>query len=267
MEQGNLYRQIPNLNVPYKDSINEFVVGLKATGQYPGAMYLPYMRCPSDGFPNYINSNYAANIGFNIMDPSICSPPYDPFAPAYCDGSKFGLNYNACPAYPGQSGDPQRQGGLFYEGTTPGGPWFSIASCTDGLSNTFLLGEILIDKGPPEAWERARPDQRNKRQAPLNPGWADLDNGLSDVGVHVPLNYPIKSAEADPQSQDGVCDATNNTTSFYNWSVSTGFKSNHTGGANFAFADGSVHFISQSINYLTYIKLGIRNDGGVIGDY
>jgi prepilin-type processing-associated H-X9-DG protein len=38
----------------------------------------------------------------------------------------------------------------------------------------------------------------------------------------------------------------------------------HPGGANFAFADGSVHFIKDSINMLTYQSLGTRGGGEVV---
>ena len=41
------------------------------------------------------------------------------------------------------------------------------------------------------------------------------------------------------------------------------FWSNHPGGAQFAFADGSVHFLPQTINYTTYQYLGCRHDGQV----
>ena len=41
-------------------------------------------------------------------------------------------------------------------------------------------------------------------------------------------------------------------------------SSNHPGGANFAFADGSVKFIKDSINMLVYGSLGTRTGGEVI---
>src|SRR5207248_2436177 len=46
-----------------------------------------------------------------------------------------------------------------------------------------------------------------------------------------------------------------------NWGVSEGFKSNHPGGANFLFGDGSIQFLNQNIMPETYNKLGCRNDG------
>ena len=43
--------------------------------------------------------------------------------------------------------------------------------------------------------------------------------------------------------------------------TSQGFKSKHTGGAQFVLCDGSVHFISQAVDYQTYQILGARADG------
>jgi prepilin-type processing-associated H-X9-DG protein len=45
------------------------------------------------------------------------------------------------------------------------------------------------------------------------------------------------------------------------------FFSFHTGGAQFSFADGSVHFISENISLDVYTRLGARNDGLVIGQF
>jgi prepilin-type processing-associated H-X9-DG protein len=52
-----------------------------------------------------------------------------------------------------------------------------------------------------------------------------------------------------------------------NWTTSNGFKSQHTGGAHFVLCDGSVRFISETINYMTYQKLGDRRDGNSVGDF
>ena len=43
-----------------------------------------------------------------------------------------------------------------------------------------------------------------------------------------------------------------------------GFGSNHAGGANFAFGDGSVRFLKNSINPQVYRYLGNRADGEIV---
>jgi prepilin-type N-terminal cleavage/methylation domain-containing protein/prepilin-type processing-associated H-X9-DG protein len=43
-----------------------------------------------------------------------------------------------------------------------------------------------------------------------------------------------------------------------------GFRSNHPGGANFVFGDGSVKFLKQSINPVTYRGVGTKAGGEVI---
>lgn len=43
-----------------------------------------------------------------------------------------------------------------------------------------------------------------------------------------------------------------------------GFASYHSGGANFLFADGSIRFLSQSIDAVTYQSMGDRADGRLI---
>ena len=43
-----------------------------------------------------------------------------------------------------------------------------------------------------------------------------------------------------------------------------GFRSFHPGGANFAFADGSVKFIKDAVSYQAYRALGTRAGGEVV---
>ncbi|MCS5630418.1 MAG: DUF1559 domain-containing protein, partial [Pirellulaceae bacterium] len=45
-----------------------------------------------------------------------------------------------------------------------------------------------------------------------------------------------------------------------------GFKSRHKGGAQFVLVDGSVQFLSENIDYVTYNRLGDRRDGGPLGE-
>ncbi len=44
----------------------------------------------------------------------------------------------------------------------------------------------------------------------------------------------------------------------------SGYSSGHTGGANFAFSDGSIKFINQELDLLTFQRILQRNDGSVV---
>jgi prepilin-type N-terminal cleavage/methylation domain-containing protein/prepilin-type processing-associated H-X9-DG protein len=272
-EQDNLFKQIvgQGLYTPKIDTItrcawydaNGNLVPADANGNpVAGLAILPknikLFRCPSDPYKqNLPFYNYAANYGVNNDYGANCSPNYDPFIPQYCDGSKFGLNWCGCAGqYPGLCQGGGAGSGIFYEGQTPTSPKINMASVTDGTSNTLLLGEITAGNSDAETYSCCY--ESNPR------GWASFDNGSTNVMV--PLNYYCKHYDEAPSTCDNS-PGNSVTTNPWNWNVCSGFKSQHTGGVNFAFADGSVHFINQNIDQLTLLKLGVRNDGGVPGDY
>jgi prepilin-type N-terminal cleavage/methylation domain-containing protein/prepilin-type processing-associated H-X9-DG protein len=91
---------------------------------------------------------------------------------------------------------------------------------TDGLSNTILIGETL-----PE-------------QCVYQGAWAP---NFSLAGTTIPLNT-FQECPAPPGCHLTGC----------------GFKSFHPGGAQFAFGDGSVTLLSESIDYKLYNNLGTR---------
>lgn len=45
------------------------------------------------------------------------------------------------------------------------------------------------------------------------------------------------------------------------------FGSYHIGGATFGLADGSVHFIAETVDLVTYQAMGSRNEGEVVGEF
>jgi prepilin-type N-terminal cleavage/methylation domain-containing protein/prepilin-type processing-associated H-X9-DG protein len=116
---------------------------------------------------------------------------------------------------------------------------------TDGTSNTILIAE---DAGRPKAWQAGRlvPDVL----ASGGP-WAAGANTLQN----------LMGSTSDGTSRPGPC-ALNCTNRGEVYSF-------HPGGANVVFADGSVHFLSASINIRTLAALITRAGGEVVsaGDY
>jgi prepilin-type processing-associated H-X9-DG protein len=41
----------------------------------------------------------------------------------------------------------------------------------------------------------------------------------------------------------------------------------HTGGVQICLCDGSVKFISENIDFETWARVGVRNDGQVLGEF
>jgi prepilin-type N-terminal cleavage/methylation domain-containing protein/prepilin-type processing-associated H-X9-DG protein len=228
MEQSNIFNQIPNFYQPNFDSSDAAV----AAGLYANTR-LPYARCPSSDYDlNATVSEYVGSLG-----PQCAIGPcgYDPYQ-QFCNMPAWG--YTTSPDH-GNSTDPGQIRGMF----TRMGAKINMASVTDGLSNTILIGESL-------------PGQHDHL---AQNEWWDFNGGNSHCTTIIPINYQVSA------HWSGGCSPPQTGTE--NWDVSWGFKSRHTGGVNFVFGDGSVHFVSQSIDHRTYQLLGCRNDGMPPGDY
>jgi prepilin-type processing-associated H-X9-DG protein len=140
-------------------------------------------------------------------------------------------------------GGGQMRGFFDYRGTQKPP---NIAAVTDGTSNTIIVGEVL----PSNAAD--------------NNFW--MFNG-SYAGTTVPLGF--NSNTVVPVAGSQTCSSTGwqNPSALVGCrfgSSAKGFVSMHPGGSNFAFADGSVHFLKNSINMATYCALGSRAGGEVV---
>lgn len=110
-----------------------------------------------------------------------------------------------------------------------------IRDITDGTSRTLLLGERLVQPGLDgslpftSAWcgQVAFADDYQYRSVPH----------LMPTRVH-----PINASEYDPSC----------------------FGSRHAGGANFAFADGSIQFLNQNIDSVVFEAFGTAQGGEVL---
>ncbi len=116
----------------------------------------------------------------------------------------------------------------------------NLAEIIDGTSNTIAMGEI-------------RPMCGDHHEQ----GWFH-GNSLW-TATTAPINFP--TCRGEQQYQANSCYAHNN------WQTSQGFKSRHPGGAQFVFADGTVHFLTETIDYQTYQYLGARASGQVVGSF
>ena len=65
----------------------------------------------------------------------------------------------------------------------------------------------------------------------------------------IPLNYGLQPIDASGSTD---------------WPNLYSFRSHHNNGANFAYADAHVSFVSQTINQLTYQALSTYNGGEIV---
>jgi prepilin-type N-terminal cleavage/methylation domain-containing protein/prepilin-type processing-associated H-X9-DG protein len=127
-----------------------------------------------------------------------------------------------------------------------------LASITDGTSNTIAFAETAHGK-----FTKVNCSASGCCDWECAGWWADGDFTDATTSSFYPPNFPISSSYYNPAigafvSPDG-CDYANIPT--------LGANSYHPGGVNVAFADGSVHFIKNTIS--SWNSLGIKRTKGV----
>jgi prepilin-type N-terminal cleavage/methylation domain-containing protein/prepilin-type processing-associated H-X9-DG protein len=100
----------------------------------------------------------------------------------------------------------------------------TLKSVTDGTSNTFAVGESIVEL------------DRHSAAYYSDGDWASCSQQL---------NYMPK--ETTPEAL------------YDSWWEVRGFRSRHPGGVHFAMVDGSTHFIAEGINHTLYRALSTRN--------
>lgn len=236
-----------------------------APSYYLGAQVIPTYLCPSVNFGNmYPNGNppgqaatdYLVAVGTPGMGYSYLggSHPskldaYLPMISPYEGPGSYNGWFNDCPGWQGDDWGAGSSGGV-NNGVFENGNWAArFQDINDGSSNTIAMMES--------------PRSCN---ANLYYGW--LSVWYTNGSTKAPINFPTCLNEKDV---NGVL------INFSGWSYSgswcpwcqtdaaNGLKSKHPGGGQTLFADGSVHFIHENINYEIYQRLGSRRDGRLVG--
>ena len=246
MDQAPLYNQI---NMSAANALAD------ASGNPPPFVQtvIPMALCPSDGH-RWAGDQYPG-WGWGLGGFTVAN--YDGSAGSMVFGSANG----SCVPYVtgvqingwGDGNDPFALSGM----GSRGGAAIGIRDVTDGTSNVIQMGEVLpscndhvVNGG---LWGSNGQSYHAGTAAPIN------DYSSCVWATPQQIRFPSCSNAPGPGSvpRDG----------WNQWNISWGFKSMHTGGAQFLFVDGSVHFLSENLNYLTYQRLGGRSDGNVVGEY
>jgi prepilin-type N-terminal cleavage/methylation domain-containing protein/prepilin-type processing-associated H-X9-DG protein len=133
--------------------------------------------------------------------------------------------------------------GVALLGATPGAT-VRITDVTDGTSSTLMVGEHSSHNDPLWAatlagqsgycWGMPADNPTGPFYMAWNAYFFDRLGSADANGLGLPMNWRIPSTSTDPWT---VCE--------FGFS---GYASNHAGGANFAFCDGSVHFLPNGVS-------------------
>jgi hypothetical protein len=236
IEQGNIFNTIDfrldvqaqlNAQPPFDDGRQDF-------RQVAMAIY----RCPSDGTSSARLGrqdqlyNYSLCIGNqNMPGRGWCNEHPNNSWQTRADGILGGNLFNNGSAGHGNSNTSTNISGVISRYS-----WSAkFGELSDGTSNTIAAGEIL-----PSCHDHHRG------------GWYNSNGQWTATTGRINFNTCGKQ---------GIPDDQQNCNDFRNWMTSGGFKSDHVGGAQFVLGDGSVHFLSENIDYTTYQRLGSRNEG------
>jgi len=217
-------------------------------GQYCNQVMVPGGTTATPQVPV---ANYAGSFGDNYAGGPLCGgclpwetwtstgiPPAGRTKIGYDGywGTVYGPPTGFDPNYTGQM-----RGMFDYRGTQQPP---SIAGVTDGTSNTVLAGEVL----PARA--------------------ADSNFWFQNGGIHgltIPINWNSNTVRPPAANCDSsMWQSPSASLGCRFGAAAKGFASLHPGGANFAFCDGSVRFLKQSIAINVQAALGSRAGGEVI---
>jgi prepilin-type N-terminal cleavage/methylation domain-containing protein/prepilin-type processing-associated H-X9-DG protein len=267
IEQSNIFNAI-NFQMP-AGGHNFFGMDAGAINRTAMIAKINSYVCPSDSqqtpYPvttstnGYSQSSYAASSGT-------------------CDVWRW---YCGCPAGTGGT----CQGNVFVtgDGIFNFDTVSTIASVTDGLSNTMTVGETDRFINDPDtifnSWSRGLWFGSNyPNPSPPGNGQTDRPQGMASTVARINAPFAPNDLSAYPATLNFTGDTNGwlfGGSPDYRLLGQFGFRSQHPGGANFAFGDGSVRFLKATIdmgspvfgaqnNIGVYRKLSTKRGGEVI---
>ncbi len=218
---------------------------------------LPFLQCPSDSSPasggvakgsRQINMTGAATANLNIGITNykgVLGANWDYGSIQVTSGSwgrsRFCGDYATLPAVQKSQYPFRCPTGFLGRGNDGEGIPTKFKDLTDGTSNSLMLGESSFSQNALSSWF-----------------WF---NGVLATAAF-PINRPAECTAGVGLGLVSGWDAC-----WQNWQNQQGFSSLHVGGAQFAFGDASVHFLSQSMDLATYRNLATIQGGEIVGEY
>jgi prepilin-type N-terminal cleavage/methylation domain-containing protein/prepilin-type processing-associated H-X9-DG protein len=198
-----------------------------------------------DGFTNQMITNTPLK---TFHCPSMKAPPTEAAFPAWssyavCIGNQPNPFFD-----PGTGGNPASDNGLIVRGgrsiSVAQVPGVQLTDVIDGTSQTILAGEMGFQLKDYTFTSGLYVGGLRGGNTQWAWGYASYSFGSTGVMMNRTVGTP-----ADITARLGA------------------FRSDHLGGGNFLLGDGSVRFLRDGMDVATYIAMGSRNGGEVLGDY
>jgi prepilin-type processing-associated H-X9-DG protein len=180
--------------------------------------------------------------------------PADRVAPAYWEGDAYYRSRGNYVVNWGNTTDPGPASSITAPFAYTDG-WYTpqtttLTIITDGTSNTLLMSEVLM--------------------APQNPSGdtrGDIINNDRGCFSFTTINQPNSRTPDDIFAYGSITTTDPMMPYVLGPNASHAARSRHINGVNAVMCDGSVQFLSNSINLATYQAMGTMNDGIVPGQY
>jgi prepilin-type N-terminal cleavage/methylation domain-containing protein len=244
LEQGAAYDQMTFDGVDW--TIQH---GVQPNSQILDALRVDALNCPSSNMntDRSDNDNLGNTFRYQLVN-------YAGIGGTYLRGSD--LATHPTPSYAGYGGGRTTYNGVIVYADQNHKP-AAMKSIVDGTSNTFCVGEqsspYIDANGNAQDWRACNHDggawSCGAGGTTANHG---VDWWLNVTIVRYPINYNPPSAPAEANA---------------GYRRHTIIRSEHPGGAQLALTDGSVRFVSETVDFQTFIRLCDREDRQPVGSF